>query len=77
MNSNITTILSNPHLRWCAIIFAGIEIVALWLPEYKLQLEGTQKILMFYAIAVAANSTPPSGGNPHSPTPSYASSSLI
>lgn len=56
--NNITTILSNPHLRWCAILFAVIEIAALWVPQYKSQLDGTQKILMFYAVAVAANSSP-------------------
>ena len=58
---NIGTLLQNPHFRYPAIVVIGIEIAKVWLPTYKPQLEATQKIVMFYLVAAAANSTPAKG----------------
>ena len=57
--NNITTLWTNPHLRWCVILIAGIELAKIWLPQFKPQLDGSQKIVLFYALAASANSTPP------------------
>jgi len=58
MNTNLTTLWSNPHLRYCAIGLAVIEIVAVWLPAYKPQLDETKSVVLLYALAAASNSTP-------------------
>ena len=56
--NNLTTLWSNPHLRYAVIGIAALEIAAVWLPTWKEQLAATQKIITFYAVAAAANSTP-------------------
>jgi hypothetical protein len=55
---NISTLLKNPHLRYPVLIVAGIEIAKIWLPEYREQLNSSQKVIMFYLVAAAANSAP-------------------
>ena len=59
MNTNLSVLWSNPHLRYAAIGIAGLEIAAVWLPMWKAQIDATQKIVTFYAVLAAANSTPP------------------
>jgi hypothetical protein len=56
--NNIQTLWSNPHLRYCVIAMAAIEIAAIWLPSFKVQLDETKSVIILYALAVAANSTP-------------------
>jgi len=58
MNNNLSTIFANPHLRWCGILLAAITIAGVWLPAYKPQFDATARIVMLYAIAAAANSSP-------------------
>jgi hypothetical protein len=55
---NISTLLKNPHLRYPVILVAAIEIAKIWLPAWKEQLNSTQKVIMFYLVAAAANSAP-------------------
>jgi hypothetical protein len=61
--NNITTIWSNPHLRYAVVALAALEVAGIWFPAFKAQLDSTSKIVQFYAIAAAANSsgtsTPP------------------
>lgn len=56
--NNLTTLWSNPHLRYAVIVIAALEIAGVWLPAWREQLSATQKIVTFYAVAAAANSTP-------------------
>ena len=56
--NNITTLWSNPHLRYATIILAAIEVAAIWLPNYKPQLDSTKSVVLMYALAAAANSAP-------------------
>ena len=58
---NIGTLLQNPHFRYPAILIIAIEIAKVWLVQYKEQLDATQKIITFYLVAAAANSTPAQG----------------
>ena len=60
MNNNLSTLWGNPHLRYAACALAGIEIAAIWLPQFKTQLDATKSVVLMYALAAAANSTPPS-----------------
>jgi len=56
--NNLSTLWSNPHLRYAAIGLAAIEIAAIWLPSYKTQLDSTKSVVLMYALAAAANSSP-------------------
>lgn len=56
--NNIQTIWKNPHLRYSVFVLAALEVAAIWFPTHKPQLDETSKIVQFYAIAAAANSTP-------------------
>jgi uncharacterized membrane protein YccC len=58
MNNNITTLWSNPHLRYSVAALLAIEIAAIWLPAYKQQLDSTKSVVLMYALAAAANSSP-------------------
>jgi hypothetical protein len=60
MNNNISTLWSNPHLRFCAVLLLVIEIAAIWLPQFKSQLDATKSVVLLYALAASANSAPPS-----------------
>lgn len=62
--NNLSTLWSNPHLRYAAIGLAVIEIAAIWLPSYKPQLDSTKSVVMMYALAAAANSAPPNTPKP-------------
>ncbi len=55
---NVGSLLKNPHLRYPTLAVVVIEIAKVWLPTYETQLNSTQKIIMVYLVAVAANSTP-------------------
>ena len=60
MNQNLTTILQNPHLRWAAIGIVALELAEIFVsPDLAVKLEKATKIITFYAILAAANSTPP------------------
>ena len=65
---NIGTLLSNPHFRYPLLAVIGIQIAQIWLPQYKDQLSATQKIIMFYVIAAAANSAPSTALPPQKPS---------
>ena len=54
---NIGTLLSNPHFRYPLIGVIAIQIAQIWLPQYKDQLNATQKLILFYVCAAAANTT--------------------
>lgn len=54
---NLGTLLSNPHFRYPLIGVLAIQIAEIWLPNYKDQLNATQKLIMFYVMAAAANTT--------------------
>ena len=54
---NIGTLLSNPHFRYPLLVVIGIQLAQIWLPQYKDQLSASQKLIMFYVIAAAANTT--------------------
>ena len=56
--NNLSTLWSNPHLRYAACGLALIEIAAIWLPQYKAQLDSTKSVVLMYALAAAANSSP-------------------
>jgi hypothetical protein len=56
--NNLSTLWSNPHLRFVAVVLLLIEIAALWLPQYKTQLDSTKSLVLMYALAAAANSSP-------------------
>jgi len=58
IGNNLGTLLSNPHLRYSIIAIGGLQIAAIWFPAYKVQIDATQKIVQFYALAAAANSAP-------------------
>jgi len=62
--NNLQTIWANPHLRYCMILLAGLEIAGVWFPGHKAQLDTTSKIITFYAVAAAANSAPPTPPKP-------------
>jgi hypothetical protein len=64
--NNVSTLWANPHLRYALIGVAALQIAEVWIPAYKSQIDATRGIIMFYAIAAAANSTPtpPSSGHP-------------
>jgi hypothetical protein len=59
MPNNLTTLWSNPHLRYSVGALLLIEIAAIWLPTYKTQLDSTKSVVLMYALAAAANSAPP------------------
>jgi len=59
MPTNISTLWNNPHLRYSVVALLVIEIAAIWLPQYKSQLDSTKTAILMYALAAAANSTPP------------------
>lgn len=56
--NNLSTLWSNPHLRYAAFGLVAIEIAAIWFPAYKPQLDSTKSVVMMYAMAAAANSAP-------------------
>ena len=59
MNTNLSTLFQNPHLRWTAIGIVALEIAQIFVaPDLATKLEKATKILTFYAILAAANSTP-------------------
>ena len=53
---NLATLLKDPHLAVPCSIVIALEIAKIWLPEYMERLNATQKVIMFYMVAVAANS---------------------
>ena len=55
---NIGTLLNNPHFRYPLLAVIAIQIAQIWLPQFKDQFGATQKIIMFYVMAAAANTTP-------------------
>ena len=54
---NLGTLLGNPHFRYPLLVVIGIQLAQIWLPQYKDQLSASQKLIMFYVIAAAANTT--------------------
>jgi hypothetical protein len=54
---NIGTLIGNPHFRYPLIAVIAIQIAQIWLPQYKDQLNATQKLIIFYVCAAAANTT--------------------
>ena len=54
---NIGTLLGNPHFRYPLLAVIGIQISQIWLPQFKDQLNATQKLILFYVCAAAANTT--------------------
>ena len=54
---NIGTLLRNPHFRYPLLVVIGIQLAQIWFPQYKDQLSASQKLIMFYVIAAAANTT--------------------
>lgn len=54
---NLGTLLNNPHFRYPLIGVIAIQIAEIWFPGYKDQLNATQKLVMFYVMAAAANTT--------------------
>ena len=54
---NIGTLLGNPHFRYPLILVIAIQLAQIWLPQFKDQLNASQKLIMFYVIAAAANTT--------------------
>lgn len=59
MNNNLSTLWSNPHLRYSVAVLLSIEIAAIWFPSIKPQLDSTKSVILMYALAAAANSAPP------------------
>jgi hypothetical protein len=55
---NIGTLLNNPHFRYPLLVVIGIQLAEIWFPQFKDQLSASQKLIMFYVIAAAANTTP-------------------
>lgn len=58
MNNNFATLWNNPHLRYAFIGLAALQILEIWFPAVKPQLEETSKAVMFYATLAASNSAP-------------------
>jgi len=56
--NNIAALLKNQHMLWCVVLLAALQIAEIWAPDYKAQLEGTRRIVLLYALAVAANTAP-------------------
>jgi len=54
---NIGTLIGNPHFRYPLLLVIAIQIAEIWLPQYKDQLNATQKLILFYVCAAAANTT--------------------
>jgi hypothetical protein len=54
---NIGTLIGNPHFRYPLLLVIAIQIAEIWLPQYKDQLGATQKLILFYVCAAAANTT--------------------
>jgi hypothetical protein len=54
---NLGTLLNNPHFRYPLIAVLAVQIAEIWLPQFKDQLNATQKLIMFYVMAAAANTT--------------------
>ena len=56
--NNQQALLKNPHMLWCVLGLAALQIAEIWLPAYKAQLEQTRRVVILYALAVAANTAP-------------------
>lgn len=56
--ANLGVLLNNPHFRYPLIGVLAIQLAEIWLPQYKDQLNASQKLIMFYVMAAAANSMP-------------------
>jgi hypothetical protein len=54
---NLGTLFGNPHFRYPLLLVIAIQISEIWLPQYKDQLNATQKLILFYVCAAAANTT--------------------
>lgn len=64
--NNIQVLWSNQHLRYCVIAIGAIEVAAIWFPNLQTQLDKTKEVVLMYALAAAANSSPQP---PTKPTP--------
>lgn len=60
MNKLLTNLSAagNKHVMFPVYLAAALEVASVWLPQYKAQINDTQRILILYGIASAANSAP-------------------
>ena len=56
--NNIAQLLKNPHMLAVVVALCALQIAEVWFPEYKVQLDQTRKLLMTYALLVAASMPP-------------------
>jgi hypothetical protein len=61
---NLTSLLSNPHLRYPVLGVFALEAAKTWVPQYSNALDVTEKLLAVYLIGVAASNGPASGAAP-------------
>lgn len=56
--ANIRHAARNKHISIPVLISAALEIIPIWYPPVKTPCMETQKVLLLYGIAAAANSAP-------------------
>ena len=56
--NNIAALLKNPHMLYAVLAMAALQIAQIWFPQYAHQIEETRKVVLYYALAVAANTAP-------------------
>ena len=62
--SPIATLLQNKHMNVVVCALAALQVADLWFPQFQVQLDGTRKIVLMYALLVATNATPPQPTTP-------------
>jgi hypothetical protein len=60
IRSNLAGALRNLHISIPLALSILLELAPIWIPSIKGQCQETQKVLMLYGIAAAANSGPTS-----------------
>ena len=56
--NNIAQLLKNPHMLAVVVALCALQIAGIWFPSYATQIDETRKLVMTYALLVAASMPP-------------------